>query len=502
MAGVLPRRTAWLMGFSLLSACATPPLRPVALSIFRPDAELARAVRVIREEYVVPVSLDRLLANGIEGIGHATPPPTPGQVAALQEAARLPAPNDTQRVAAFAKTVLAASKSPDWPGGVIDLVDAALLDMTTGLDPHSGYIRRRSLDLRANAAVGGIGLVLRMERVSRAIVVERPLVGSPAEQAGIQLGDVLKAVDGRQLAGLSADDAADLLVGKVGSTTVVDLARPGRQQPLTMTVTRQIIDQGVHWSLLGRVVYLFPSSLNRRADVELRRAESAAKAAVGGPLEGAILDLRGNPGGVLDQVITVARDLLPPDRTIVTLRGRVDPDQIFQTAEATGSAGPGEVLADVPLIVLVDGGTTAGAEILAGALQDNRRAVIAGSPTFGFGMVQTVIPLNGGLGALKITTSRVYLPSGRALQRHGIQPDIPLHAGDTVQREAELPGSLPGEASTALQPVRSDLAAIRAQIAVLPANTDRIDPARPANDSDVGQGLKILGLMRLRPKGA
>lgn len=223
------------------------------------------------------MSFDRLLENGVEGLGCVAPPLMPNQLVALQESARAPAQDDAHRADAFARAVLQVGGSSAWPGGATELAGAVLTGMTASFDPHSSYMSRRTLRLLRGASSGSVGLELRLEPASKAVVVERPIAGSPVEQAGVKPGDVLQASDGQPVAGLLLEEVIGLLRGQVGSTAALAVARPGRRQPLMVTVTRQVMyGDGVRWSLLGQVAYFCPGSLNARADAELRKAVAAA----------------------------------------------------------------------------------------------------------------------------------------------------------------------------------------------------------------------------------
>ena len=298
-----------------------------------------------------------------------------------------------------------------------DLVDDALRGMVGGLDPYSSYLDAEEYaDLRVSTAGTYAGIGIEVSTADRALRVVRPFRDSPAAAAGIQSGDMISAIDGTPV-DADLDAAMARMRGPRGSTVRLAVMRAGQTLPLEFNVERAQVD--VHSVSMTRLDggYLYArinafsdtTAEDFSANVARLRREMNAKP------RGMIVDLRNNPGGVLESAVEVADQFLE-DGVIVTADGRTP------AARFTMQATPGEVLPGVPVVLLVNGGTASAAEILAGALQDHHRAVLMGRRTFGKGLVQTVMPLAQGR-AIKLTTSRYFTPSGRSIQGHGIEPD-------------------------------------------------------------------------------
>lgn len=304
------------------------------------------------------------------------------------------------------------------------LMELAVRGMVAGLDPHSTlldtteYAEQQS---RVRGHYAGIGIEVAVR--DSAVRVVAPTEGSPADHAGLQSGDVLVAIDGRELSAVDPARAVDLLRGPEGSVVRLTVDREGAGEPLQFTVRRErIAPRSVRDAILGQGIgYIRIRGFSEATADELRRALARLAGANGGPLRGLVLDLRDNPGGDLDAA-TAAADLFLDYGVIVSGAGRA-PDARFSV-----TARPGDALGGAPLAVLVNGGTASASEILAGALHDHGRAVIVGRATFGKGSVQTLLPLSDGH-ALKLTTSHYYTPSGASLSGRGIQPDIVLTRG-------------------------------------------------------------------------
>jgi len=298
------------------------------------------------------------------------------------------------------------------------LIESAMEGMVTSLDPHSDYLppdAYNDLQDQTRGEYGGLGLEIQSE--DGAIKVISPIDGTPASKAGIKPGDFILAVDGQNILGLNVTDAVKQMRGKPGEAVTLTIGRV-KSDPFDVKLVREIIQpKSVEYRVEGDEGYLRLSGFNEKATEETAAAISALK--VKDPhLKGLVLDLRNNPGGLLDQAVGVA-GLFLNGGEVVSQRGR-DPQDI-ERYDAKGH----DVLNGLPLVVLINSGTASASEIVAGALQDRHRAAIVGVTSFGKGSVQTVIPLRGGMdGALKLTTARYYTPSGRSIQKTGIEPDM------------------------------------------------------------------------------
>jgi carboxyl-terminal processing protease len=298
------------------------------------------------------------------------------------------------------------------------LIEAALNGMLTSLDPHSDYLNPEAfqdMEDQTRGEYGGLGLEITSE--DGVVKVISPIDGTPAARAGIKPGDYITAVDGQTVLGMSVNDAVKQMRGKPGETVTLTIARE-KIDPFDVKLIREIIQpKSVTWKLEGDYGYLRLASFNEKATDETRAGIEALRAK-DPHLKGLVLDLRNNPGGLLDQAVGVS-ELFLNGGEVVSQRGR-DAHDIERY-----NAKPGTALNGLPVVVLVNPGTASAAEIVAGALQDRHRAEVVGLTSFGKGSVQTVIPLRGGLdGALKLTTARYYTPSGRSIQRTGIEPDL------------------------------------------------------------------------------
>ena len=334
---------------------------------------------------------------------------------------------------------------------VEDVEDKALLDnairgMLSGLDPHSTYLDAKAFEeLRVGTTgeFGGLGIVVGME--DGFVKVISPIDDTPAQRAGVKAGDLIIRLDEKPVKGMSLDDAVKIMRGKPGTDIELTIVREGEDQPLKFTITRDRIRvKSVKSRMLEPgYAYVRVSQFQERTGRDLHNAISKLKKEQKDNLKGLVLDLRNNPGGLLDAAVIVSDTFL--DRgTIVSVKGRTEDNKLSQAAT------PGDILKGSPIVVLVNEGSASASEIVAGALQDNKRAVIMGQKTFGKGSVQTVIPL-GNNSALKLTTARYYTPSGRSIQAEGIVPDIALEHlqvaakddnGFKPLKEADLTGHL------------------------------------------------------------
>jgi len=303
-----------------------------------------------------------------------------------------------------------------------ELIENAIRGMLSGLDPHSAYLDLDDFkDLREGTSgeFGGLGIEVSME--DGFVKVVAPIDDTPAAEAGIKSGDLIVRLDDTPVKGMTLNDAVDIMRGKPGSKLLLTIIREGADKPLKIEVTRAIIKvKSVKQKMLEPGFgYVRITTFQSRTGPNLREAISTLKQENEGSLKGLVLDLRNNPGGVLDAAVDVS-DAFITKGMIVYTEGRIeDSDQKFH-------ATPDDVLKGAPLIVLVNGGSASASEIVAGALQDQQRAIILGSKTFGKGSVQTVMPLTNET-AVKMTTARYFTPSGRSIQAEGIVPDITIN---------------------------------------------------------------------------
>jgi carboxyl-terminal processing protease len=299
------------------------------------------------------------------------------------------------------------------------LLRDAVEGMLNGLDPHSVYLDPatfREVNIDTHGEFGGLGLEVTME--DGTIRVVAPLDGTPAHQAGLLPGDRIIRLEDTLVQGMSLDEAVSQMRGEPGTHIRLLIVREGHPEPFEITLKRAIIRLDSVWSELldERFGYARVSQFQPGTAIELKQQLASLKSESADGLAGLVLDLRNNPGGVLDGAVAVS-DLFLRQGVIVTTRGRT------KDSEVTYSATPKDILAGAPIVVLVNSGSASASEIVAGALQDRKRAVIMGEKTFGKGSVQTILPMNNGA-ALKLTTARYYTPSDRSIQASGIIPDI------------------------------------------------------------------------------
>ncbi len=303
------------------------------------------------------------------------------------------------------------------------LIYAAISGMLTALDPHSAFMDSdsyKSMQEQTSGQFGGLGIEVRMEDLGVRVV--RPMDDTPASKAGIKANDMITALDGVSLKGTPLNEAVDKMRGKIGSPIKLTVVRDGVEKPFDVTVNRDVIRQASVTSRPeGTTGYIKITSFTEQTSTGLNKAMTDLKTALGDKLEGYILDLRDNPGGLLDQSVAVVETFLGQG-TVVLTRGR-DPNNVSRYAARKNDQSAGK-----PLVVLINGGSASASEIVAGALQDHKRGIIMGTQSFGKGSVQTIIPL-GEYGAMRLTTSRYYTPSGRSIQGTGITPDILVEQG-------------------------------------------------------------------------
>jgi carboxyl-terminal processing protease len=300
------------------------------------------------------------------------------------------------------------------------LVESAINGMLNGLDPHSSYMDSKSfkdMQIQTRGEFGGLGIEVTME--DGLVKVVSPIDDTPAAKAGIRGGDIITHLDDEAVQGLTLNQAVEKMRGPVNTKIRLKIIRKGNDAPLDIAIIRDNIRvRSVRMEVQDDVGYVKISQFNEQTSDTLKKAIADITAQVpGDKLRGYVIDLRNNPGGLLDQAISVS-DVFLERGEIVSTRGR-DPDETQRF-----NARPGDLTHNKPVIVLINGGSASASEIVAGALQDHRRATLVGTRSFGKGSVQTIIPLGSNNGALRLTTARYFTPSGRSIQAKGITPDI------------------------------------------------------------------------------
>ncbi len=301
------------------------------------------------------------------------------------------------------------------------LMEGAIQGMLASLDPHSGFLNKSdfsSLQTQIDGEYGGLGLSVTLE--DEAVKVIAPTKDTPADKAGIKSGDYITHLDGKLIFGGTLDEAVDAMRGAPGTSIKLTIVRPGRDAPFDVTITRAIIDlKPVQWEVKNRIGVISITGFSEQTGADVVAAVSSIKKSLGGNPLGYIIDLRSNPGGILDEAVVVS-DAFLTGGEIVSERGR---DKRAIERWWAERAVPGDVTGGAPIIVLVDAGSASASEIVAGALQDHHRGLVMGERSFGKGSVQNVLPLTRDTG-LRLTVARYHLPSGRSVQEGGIKPDI------------------------------------------------------------------------------
>ncbi|SMY08114.1 S41 family peptidase [Flavimaricola marinus] len=379
-----------------------------------------------------------------------------------------------------------------------DLIEAAINGMLTSLDPHSSYLSpddAADMRLQTRGEFGGLGIEVTQEEGW--VKVVSPMDGTPADAAGMMSGDFITAVDGQSTLGLTLDEAVELMRGPVGSEIIITVVREDSPEPFDVSIIRDTIRlTAVRARTEGETVVLRVSTFNDQTFPNLSDGLAEQIAEAGGieNINGVVIDLRNNPGGLLNQAVYVSDAFLEAGE-IVSTRGR-DPQDGDRY-----NATPGDLAQGLPIVVLINGGSASASEIVAGALQDHRRAIVVGTQSFGKGSVQTVMPLRGD-GAMRLTTARYYTPSGRSIQSLGISPDIivqqpprrPLDeesedSDAAFRSEADLRGALSNNSLTQdeLDIIRDDQARAEAAAAL------REEDYQLAYAIDILKGLSALG---------
>jgi carboxyl-terminal processing protease len=389
-----------------------------------------------------------------------------------------------------------------------ELIENGINGMLTGLDAHSSYMNAKAykdMQIQTKGEFGGLGIEVTAD--NGFIKVVSPIDDTPAFRAGIKPGDIITALDGKTVQGLSLNDAVDKMRGPPNAKITLTIKRVGVDKPLEVPLIRETIHIQVIKSRLeaDNIGYIRLSQFTEQAEPSLREAIRSLREKSGGKLTALVLDLRNNPGGLLDQAVSVSSDFIDKGE-IVSTRARHPEDSNRWNAKGN------DLLNGLPLVVLINGGSASASEIVAGALQDHRRAVLLGTRSFGKGSVQTVIPLPGN-GAMRLTTARYYTPSGRSIQGLGIEPEITVAETREEQgsfggdREADLNRIITNQGGTTPDKVepRTDLPAIASDIPKKPPEGfPKFDPLKPAEtDFQLQQGLVLAkAMVAARPASA
>jgi carboxyl-terminal processing protease len=342
------------------------------------------------------------------------------------------------------------------------LMEGAIQGMLASLDPHSGFLNKSdfsNLQTQIDGEYGGLGLSVTLE--DQAVKVIAPTKDTPADKAGVKSGDYITHLDGKLIFGGSLDEAVEAMRGEPGTSIRLTIVRPGRDAPFDVTITRAIIDlKPVRWEVKDRIGLITITGFSEETGADVVAAVSSIKKSLGGKPLGYIVDLRSNPGGILDEAVAVS-DAFLASGEIVSERGRDKRDIERWWAER---AVPGDVTGGAPIIVLVDAGSASASEIVAGALQDHHRGLVMGERSFGKGSVQNVLPLTRETG-LRLTVARYHLPSGRSVQEGGIKPDIqvpqlsdPDYKKRVAIRESDLRRHLINEMQDDAKELEEDIA--------------------------------------------
>jgi carboxyl-terminal processing protease len=377
-----------------------------------------------------------------------------------------------------------------------ELIENAINGMLTGLDAHSSYMNAKSfkdMQIQTKGEFGGLGIEVNEDK--GLIRVVSPIDDTPAARAGIKPGDLITALDGKSVIGLTLSDAVDRMRGPPNSKIVLTIKRQGVDKPIEVSLIRETIHIQVVKSRLepGGIGYIRLTQFTEQADAGIKAAVKKLEQENHGKLTGVVLDLRNNPGGLLDQAVAVSSDFIA-DGEIVSTRARHAEDS--QRWDARGK----DLLNGAPVVVLINAGSASASEIVSGALQDHHRAVLLGTRSFGKGSVQTVIPLPGNT-AMRLTTARYYTPSGRSIQARGIAPDIEVQETYNVQgtfggeREADYNKALSNTGGTDAETPRTDLPEALKQ---LPNKPPEDFPAYDATKPDTTDFQLVQGLAAVK----
>lgn len=383
------------------------------------------------------------------------------------------------------------------------LVENALNGMLTGLDAHSSYMNAKSfkdMQVQTRGRFGGLGIEVTEEK--GLIKVVTPIDDTPAFRAGVKPGDIITALDGKTVLGLTLGEAVEKMRGPPNSRIVLTIKRQNVDKPVEVALVREMIQiQVVKFRLEpNNIGYVRLSQFTEQADAGIKNAIRSLTRQAGGKLNGVVLDLRNNPGGLLDQAVAVTSNFISQGEVVSTRARHAEDSQRW-------SARGADLLNGAPIVVLINNGSASASEIVAGALQDHQRAVLLGARSFGKGSVQTVIPLPGNNGAMRLTTARYYTPSGRSIQAQGVSPDVPVAESREepvrfgAEREADLNKVLSAQGGTSTLsvplPARTDLPSIVAQIPDKPPEGfPKFDIAKPTEtDFQLQQALVVVKAM-------
>jgi carboxyl-terminal processing protease len=384
------------------------------------------------------------------------------------------------------------------------LIYNAVNGMLAGLDPHSSYMNAQQwsdMQVQTSGQFGGLGL--QVTEKDGLLEVIAPIDDTPGARAGIRSGDIIVEIDGKATDGVALDDAVNKMRGTPGTQITLTIKRNGIAAPIHVTLTREIIHiqdvkEKLYQTSAGPVGYIRLDSFDETADANIRAAVTKLNAQAKGPIHGYILDLRENPGGLLDQAVAVSNDFLTSGE-IVSTHGRHPTDDQVWYAQGT------DVTHGAPIVILTDGGTASAAEIVTAALQQNRRAIVLGEKTFGKGSVQTIMPIDNE-GALRLTTALYFTPSGKSIQGYGVSPDVTVDESNLPEddffaqlRETDLLNSFanPTGQTTAPLPPAPALPAVAKTIAAQPPASwpKDVDPTKPETDYQLQMGLKLVAGM-------
>jgi carboxyl-terminal processing protease len=385
-----------------------------------------------------------------------------------------------------------------------ELIEAAINGMLTSLDPHSSYMGAKDFDdmqVQTRGEFGGLGIEVTQEEGFVKVVA--PMDGTPADAAGIEAGDFITHVDGESVLGLTLDQAVEMMRGPVGSEIIITVVREGVEEPFDVSIIRDTIKlTAVRSRVVGNTVVLRITTFNDQTFTGLQDELKKSVEELGGidSVNGFVIDLRNNPGGLLTQAINVSDAFLETGE-IVSTRGRQPQDGERFNAE------PGDLAQGKPIVVLINGGSASASEIVAGALQDHRRAIVVGTKSFGKGSVQTVVPLRSD-GAMRLTTARYYTPSGRSIQALGVMPDIVVNQprrepGTETEADAAAAEAENGRSEADLRGVLSNDSMTEDERLLLEEERARVEETAQLRDEDyqLAYAVDILrGLNAVAPK--
>jgi carboxyl-terminal processing protease len=360
------------------------------------------------------------------------------------------------------------------------LIDAAINGMLSALDPHSAYLNPknfRDMQVQTKGEFGGLGIEVTME--NGVVKVVSPIDDTPAAKAGLQSNDLITHLDSEQIVGLTLEQAVEKMRGPVNTPISLTIIRRGKDEPFDVKIVRDVIRiNAVKARLEGDIIYVKISTFNEQTHANLVKQVDALKKQLGKAARGYVIDLRNNPGGLLDQAIAISDDFLDKGAIVLT-KGR----GLEETQRANARAG--DIAEGKQVVVLINGGSASASEIVAGALQDHKRATVIGTRSFGKGSVQTIIPL-GANGAIRLTTARYYTPSGRSIQAKGIEPDVIVEQELPPELQSKGPLRTPSEASLRGH-LKNDNKDAREN-----AGSSSYVPKEPEKDNQLQYALKML----------